>query len=362
MADRIVVFGATGYTGELIASRLVAQGVRPVLAGRSEHRLAELAERLGGLEHARADALRQNTVFDLVGPEDVLISTVGPFGKWGLPAARAAVAAGCTYLDTTGEPEFMRRLFDELDEPARRSGARLIPAFAYEFAAGTLAGALALAEAGAGAVRVDVGYYAFGAGPGSLSAGTRESLVGITLGDHFAFRGGRIVRVRAAERVRSFTARGQDREAVSIGGVEHYALPEAFAALHEVNVYLGGLGPLSRALQAGSLVGSVVQRLPLARPTMRFWGERAVSLVGGPDAGTTPGMESWIAAEAFDASGSVLATVNLAGTDAYDFTASLMAWGAQRAVDGAGVLGPVTAFGLEALESGAAAAGLTRVP
>jgi short subunit dehydrogenase-like uncharacterized protein len=361
MADRIVVFGATGYTGELIASRLAAQGARPVLAGRSESRLAELAERLGGLEWVRADALRQNTVFDLVGPDDVLVSTVGPFSKWGLPAARAAVAAGCTYIDTSGEPEFLRRLFEELDEPARGSGARLIPSLAFEFAAGTLAGALALDEAGEEAVRVDVGYYALGAGPTSLSAGTRESLVSVTLGDHFAFRDGRIVTARAAERVRSFSARDKDREAVSIGGVEHFALPEAYRSLREVNVYLGGLGPLSRALQAGSLVGSVVQRMPLARPTMRFWGERAVSLVGGPQAGTTPAMESWIAAEALDASGSVVAAVSLAGADAYDFTASLVAWAAQRAVEGAGVTGPVTAFGLDALERGAADAGLARV-
>ena len=55
MPSRIVVFGATGYTGRLTAERLVAQGERPVLAGRSEERLAELAERLGGLEHRVAD-------------------------------------------------------------------------------------------------------------------------------------------------------------------------------------------------------------------------------------------------------------------------------------------------------------------
>ena len=80
--------------------------------------MAELAERLGGLEYVRADAMRQNTVFDLVGPDDVLVSTVGPFAKWGLPAVRAAVAAGCTYLDSTGEPEFIRRVFEEFGAPA----------------------------------------------------------------------------------------------------------------------------------------------------------------------------------------------------------------------------------------------------
>src|SRR5215218_4405338 len=148
MAARIVVFGATGYTGELIATRLAAAGAAPVLAGRSVERLEALAERLGGVEVARADAMRQNTVFELVSsPDDVLISTVGPFVKWGLPAARAAVAAGCTYFDTTGEPEFIRRVFSELGPPAAKSGARLLPAMGFDYAPGALAGGLALSEA-----------------------------------------------------------------------------------------------------------------------------------------------------------------------------------------------------------------------
>src|SRR3954463_6112478 len=171
--QRIVVFGATGYTGRLVAERLVAQGVRPVLAGRSMSRLQSLAASLGDLEVARADVMRKNSVFDLVGPDDVLLPTVGPFVKWGEPAVRAAVAAGCVYLDSTGEPPFIRRVFEEFGPPAAKSGARLLTAMGYDFAPGALAGALALEEAGGDAVRVDVGYYALGGGPSSLSGGTR---------------------------------------------------------------------------------------------------------------------------------------------------------------------------------------------
>ncbi len=147
-AMRIVVFGATGYTGRLVAERLVAQGARPVLAGRDDERLSELSSSLGGLEIAHADAMRQNSVFDLVESGDVLVSTVGPFVKWGLPAVRAAIAAGATYLDSTGEPPFIRRVFEELGAPARRSGAALLPAMGYDFAPGSYAGALALEDAG----------------------------------------------------------------------------------------------------------------------------------------------------------------------------------------------------------------------
>ena len=160
--------------------------------------------------------MRKNTVFDLVGgPDDVLVSTVGPFDKWGAPAVRAAVAAGCIYLDSTGEPRVHPARVRGVRAARAGSGARLLTAMGYDFAPGALAGALALEEAGDDAVRVDVGYYALGGGPTSLSAGTRESVVGITLNDNHAFREGRVRSVRSAERVRSFQVAGKAREAIS---------------------------------------------------------------------------------------------------------------------------------------------------
>src|SRR3954454_11513272 len=148
MPSRIVVFGATGYTGRLVAERLAGQGERPVLAGRSEERLRELSESLGGLEWVKADAMRQNSVFAAVRPGDVVISTVGPFAKWGEPAVRAAIAAGAIYLDSTGEPAFIRRVFEEFGLPAAREGAALMTAMGYDFVPGALAAALALRDAG----------------------------------------------------------------------------------------------------------------------------------------------------------------------------------------------------------------------
>src|SRR5215207_11097640 len=144
MPARIVVFGATGYTGRLVSERLVAQGAKPVLAGRSEEKLAALSERLGGLGWAVADVGRESSMFDLVKRGDVLVSTVGPFIRWGEPAVRAAVAAGGVYLDSTGEPPFIRRVFSELGPSARASGATLLTAMGYDFVPGALAAALAL--------------------------------------------------------------------------------------------------------------------------------------------------------------------------------------------------------------------------
>jgi short subunit dehydrogenase-like uncharacterized protein len=359
MPGRIVVFGATGYTGRLVAERLLAQGARPVLAARNPDRLAPS---LRDLEAVQADALRQNTVFALVSsPDDVLVSTVGPFAKWGGAAVRAAIAAGCTYLDSTGEPAFIREVFGEFGPAAAGSGARLLTAMGYDYVPGALAGALALDEAGEDAVRVDVGYYALGGAVSSLSAGTRSSLVGVTLADGHAYRDGRVVRARAAERVRSFAVAGKPRPGISVGGAEHFGLPAAYPRLREVNVYLGWFGPLAKPLQAGSWVGELVTRLPGARSVMQAVGERVVGWVPDPEPGTTPGGRSWIAGEAYSAAGDKLSEVHLAGVDGYDFTASFMAWAARQRVAGAGALGPVEAFGVAALEDGCRVAGIERV-
>jgi short subunit dehydrogenase-like uncharacterized protein len=367
MTSRIVVFGATGYTGRLIAERLAAKGAEPVLAGRDERRLAELAERLGVLETVRADAMRRNSVFAAVEPGDVLVSTVGPFAKWGDPAVRAAIAApGSVYLDSTGEPVFIRRVFGELGGPAERAGVTLMPAMGFDYVPGALAGALALREAGRGATRVDVGYFSLGTGPDGASAGTRESLVGAALNDNHAYRDGAVRSVRAAERARTFTVKGKQRTAVSVGGAEHFTLPAVHPGLLEVNVYLGWFGPLAKPLQASTLAGTVALKLPGVRSVLQAAGERLVSLAGSPEPGTTPGTVSWIVGVASDAAGEPLAEVHLTGADAYDFTASFMAWAARRAAGGnrphaVGAVGPVEAFGLDALEQGCAEAGLSRL-
>ena len=123
MAGRIVLFGATGYTGDLTARAMVARGLRPVLAGRTEARVRALAEELGGLEWATADVERAGSVRALVERGDVLVTTVGPFARHGEPAVRAAIDAGAHYLDSTGEPSFVRAVF-ERHGPARDRARR----------------------------------------------------------------------------------------------------------------------------------------------------------------------------------------------------------------------------------------------
>src|SRR4051794_482642 len=366
MSGRIVLFGATGYTGELTARALVDRGARPVLAARSAERLETLAADLGGLETRVADVAAPQTLAALVERGDVLVSTVGPFARLGEPAVAAAVAAGAHYLDSTGEGAFVRAVFERHGPAAQAAGCGLLTAFGYDWVPGNLAGALALREAGDGATRVDVGYFVTGtADAGAASGGTRASAAGVLLEPAFAHRGGRLVAEAPARHVRAFDLDGRRGEAFSVAGSEHFALPRLAPGLRDVGVYLGWAGPLSRAVQALSAGTSLVTRLPGARDALgALLRPLAPGSTGGPDAQARSRVGSLVVAEAFDTAGTRLSAVTLKGVNPYDFTAAILAWGAQAAaggdLQGAGALGPADGFGLAALERGCAEAGIAR--
>ncbi|HEX8073513.1 MAG TPA: saccharopine dehydrogenase NADP-binding domain-containing protein [Thermoleophilaceae bacterium] len=365
MAGRIVLFGATGYTGRLVAEALVERGERPVLAARSVDRLREMGDSLGGLEIAVADVSRPESVGALVERGDVLVSTVGPFARWGDPAAEAAVAAGAHYLDSTGEPPFIRRVFEEYGPRAQEAGCGMVTAFGYDWVPGNLAGALALREAGEAAVRVAIGYFMTGDTGGGMSGGTQASAAGAMLEPAYAWRDGRLQTERGGRRLASFDVNGTSRPAISVGSSEHFALPRLHPSVREVDVYLGWFGPLSRPLQAMSAALGLATALPGVKAGLDAVMSRAVKgSTGGPDAETRAKSGSYIVAVACDASGRQLSQVRVSGDNGYDFTGRILAWGAATAatsgLEGTGALGPVDGFGLERLEEGCREAGLQR--
>jgi hypothetical protein len=216
-------------------------------------------------------------------------------------------------------------------------------------------------------VRVEIGYFTTGGGlgAGALSGGTRASAAGVLLEPGFAFRGGRVVSERAGARGRSFTVGGKARKAMSVGSSEHFALPRSFPALRDVDVLLGWFGGASDAMRALSLGTSLVGKLPGAREVMGAAVGRLVKgSSGGPDAQARASTGSLVVAEAIDAGGLVLATVVLEGGNPYDFTAGILAWAAHAMAAGRtagrGAIGPVEAFGIDALEEGARSAGIAR--
>jgi short subunit dehydrogenase-like uncharacterized protein len=365
VAGRIVLFGATGYTGDLTARALVNRGAKPVLAARNRGRVETLAAELGGLESAVADVERPDSIRELLEEGDVLISTVGPFTRWGEPAVRAAIASGAHYLDSTGEAPFVRDVFERYGPEARSAGSGLITAFGYDFVPGNLAGALALREAGPAAVRIDVAYFMGGrVGPKAMSGGTRASAAAALASPSFAFLDGRLVTERGARRVRRFDVNGRARPTISFGASENFTLGRLHPTLRDVGTWLGWFGPLSRPLQVMSAITEGALKIPGYQRLLEAAVGKVTGSSGGPDASARAGVGSIILAIASDAAGQPLAEVRLVGVNGYDFTAEILAWAARQTVEqglgGTGALGPVDAFGLDELEAGAAGAGIAR--
>lgn len=140
-ADRpydIVLFGATGFVGTLTAEYLAEhapEGLRWAIAGRSEEKLQALRERLpGGAEVGvlRADVSDPASVRALAEHARVVATTVGPYVTYGEELVAACAESGADYLDLTGEPEFVDRMYVRHDARARETGARLVHACGFD--------------------------------------------------------------------------------------------------------------------------------------------------------------------------------------------------------------------------------------
>ncbi|MFJ3173448.1 saccharopine dehydrogenase family protein [Streptomyces roseus] len=138
----MVLFGATGFVGALTAEYLAAHApadCRWALAGRDLGKLERLRERLteidpgcASLPLLRADASDPAEVRELAASTRVLATTVGPYVLHGAELVAACAAAGTDYVDLTGEPEFVDRMYVEHDARARETGARLVHACGFD--------------------------------------------------------------------------------------------------------------------------------------------------------------------------------------------------------------------------------------
>jgi len=364
----------------------VAIGEKPLLAGRSKDRLSELASSLGGLDTAVADVATPKSVRDLVEEGDVLISTVGPFTLYGQVALDAAVDAGAHYLDSTGEPAFIRTVFAQSGPVAERKEITLLTAFGVDWVPGNVAAAAAVTRAGTAARRVDVIYLIAPAtravgrtasetsgqvgkvkrGP-VISTGTRASLLAAGAAPQHRRSGGRLVLEPAAARMQSFTVDHKTKWGMSVGGSESLALPRSYPELDEVNVYMESPGPprIVRGAVFGfsTAVGAIARTGPGRRLMDNAVSAAARRTGGGPSPEERTKSSTQVIAVCRDSAGLPIAGVCLGGpVNGYTLTGRTLAWGAAALKAGrqlaSGAVGPVEAFGLEACLEALSSAGL----
>lgn len=134
----IVLYGATGFVGKLTAEYLASAGgdARIALAGRSRDKLLAVRETLGEAAQfwplITADASQPSTLNAMAARTQVVVTTVGPYNRYGLPLVAACAAAGTDYADLTGEPMFMRESIDEYHKQAVDTGARIVHACGFD--------------------------------------------------------------------------------------------------------------------------------------------------------------------------------------------------------------------------------------
>ncbi|MET9287400.1 saccharopine dehydrogenase family protein [Nocardia beijingensis] len=135
----LVLFGATGFVGKLTAEYLVGaapESARIALAGRSLDKLTAVRDGLGpkaakwGL--VVADSNDQAALDELAARTKVVVTTVGPYLRYGMPLVAACAKAGTHYADLTGEPLFIRDAIDAYHEQAAATGAKIVNSCGYD--------------------------------------------------------------------------------------------------------------------------------------------------------------------------------------------------------------------------------------
>lgn len=144
----VVVYGASGYTGKLVAAFLGKRGIPFVAAGRNQERLekemANVPELSGADYECIAVAHERDALASLFTGRKVVYNIVGPFMQLGETVVQAALEAGVHYLDTTGEQDWILFLEQEYGEKFAEKGLLLCPACSFMWLMGQIAAELAL--------------------------------------------------------------------------------------------------------------------------------------------------------------------------------------------------------------------------
>ncbi|MFD4431676.1 saccharopine dehydrogenase family protein [Nocardia sp. NPDC058497] len=135
----LILFGATGFVGKLTAEYLLTaapEGAKIALAGRSADKLAAVRAELGpaaaNWELVVADSTDPASLAAMAERTKVVVTTVGPYLRYGMPLLGACAAAGTHYADLTGEPLFIHDAIEQFEQTAVDSGAKIVNSCGYD--------------------------------------------------------------------------------------------------------------------------------------------------------------------------------------------------------------------------------------
>jgi short subunit dehydrogenase-like uncharacterized protein len=325
----LLIYGAYGYTGELIAEEAVARGVETVVAGRDDLEIEHLAERLdcGGRSFAvEAAATHLEDV-------DVCLNCAGPFVHTAEAVVEACLATGTDYLDVTGELEVFEAIA-ERDREAERAGVCLLPGVGFDVVpTDCVAGHLhdRLPEA----TSLRLGFDP----DGGVSRGTLRSAIEHAGDGGTVRRNGEIVDVPTAHSSRRIDFGRGERNAVAIpwGDVStaYYT-----TGIENIEVYTAMHKSVERTLRFGRVATPLLNVDPVER-TLQSLADLAVT---GPSERQRADGAGYVWGEATD--GETTVTTRLETPETYALTIDSAMTAARRVLDGeyAGFHTPAAAF------------------
>jgi short subunit dehydrogenase-like uncharacterized protein len=339
-----LIYGAYGYTGELIARQAVARGHRPVLAGRDRQKLQALASELGlpslvlGLED-RAALIRA------LEPVDAVCHAAGPFVHTSGPLVEACLAAHTSYLDITGELPVFDALFQHHTQ-AQRQGVALISGVGFDVVP-TDCLARFVADRVEGASQLEIAFAVLG----RPSAGTAKSSFEGLLRGNFVRRGGKLQAIPLGEGIKEVQFSDRRRYVLPIPWGD---LETAFrtTGIPDITTYMAVPATPARLLARALPLTS--RLLPsLARQLARPFPRRAIlaaieTHVSGPDESARQSGRAYLWARAAAPDGRAREAW-LETADGYAFTAESAVLSLERLAElrPTGALTPAQAFGAD---------------
>jgi short subunit dehydrogenase-like uncharacterized protein len=336
-----MIYGANGYTGELIAREAVELGMQPILAARNEERVAEVATTLG-LEYRRVTLDDAALLREALGDVAAVLHCAGPFAHTSKPMVEACLVSATHYLDITGEIAVFETVLS-LGEQAESAGVALLPGVGFDVVP-TDCLAARLAESLPEARQLELAFHTEG---GAWSRGTLKTVIEGMPHSGAVRREGRIVPVPIAWKAREIDFSCGRRWAMTIPWGD---VSTAFytTGIPNIRVY-GGASPrsIARARRMRTL-------LPLMgiRPVKRlaqWWVDRTVT---GPDEAKRSEARTYLWGRVRGgADESVTATLETA--EGYSLTATAAVQCMARVLNGRvtpGVWTPARAFGSRFVE------------
>ncbi|HEX2912384.1 MAG TPA: saccharopine dehydrogenase NADP-binding domain-containing protein [Chloroflexia bacterium] len=337
--SRILVMGATGYTGRQVVTELQRLGLPCALAGRDRARLTSLKTELKLPEDTPltvADPTQPASLSALFTSEiGVIINCAGPFTTLGEAVVRASIEASVPYLDITGEQGYIARIIDKYDNPAQQKGCAVVPACGFEYAMTNWASALAAEDLG----EIAELWTATAVRDLKTSRGTQLSALAAISQPGYGWQSGRRVPKIAASSARQvdFPAPFGKKNTIWVPFGEMLTIPR-YIAVENLQSFMATPGFSGRILRIIS---------PLLPALSQIGGVVLKPLMRGPQAEYSEKSRWAVLAEARNKQGQVK-RVTLQGQNVYGLTVVLIVWCAQQMLatnfSGKGVLGPAQAF------------------